>query len=83
METAHNDPHHLQDDIIAMQERYAKLKFELAELLQGKSISGSFPSAKVRKYQSFFTVNKNKNSFCSRDFTFETELYRQAMLYCS
>lgn len=76
------DPAHLQDDIITVQERYAELKAEAEELSRSKNLSEPLPAAKVRKYQRFFTVTKNENAVCGWDFTFEPELYKQAMLRC-
>ena len=76
------DPAHLQDDIIAVQERYAGLKCEVEELSHGKNITEPLSAAKVRKYQRFFKVSKNENSACGWDFTFDPELYKQAVLRC-
>ena len=76
------DPADLQDDIIAVQKRYAELKAEAEELSRCKNLSEPLPAAKVRKYQRFFTVTENENTVCGWDFTFEPELYKQAMLRC-
>ena len=76
------DPAHLQDDLIAVQERYAELKAEVEDLRQGKNLSEPLSSNKARKYQRFFKVSKNEKAVCGWDFTFDPELYRKAMLRC-
>ena len=76
------DPAHLQDSLIALQERYAELKAEVEELRNGNNLSAPLSSARVRKYQRFFNVSKNENAVCGWNFTFVPELYKQAMLRC-